>query len=178
MEILACPYYRRVTVAIWQVQSAFKHIHTDIRHVYCDRSCSSYKLFLFVILLNWVKWILPFVIDYGAHTASSPVATGDYFLYSKAADADQSPVIFVALMKREWKFLRGCQGSNLYSVKHFFFLWLYSPNQALAASMKLSVSPHLTRSRTDGRTPLTGDQLVARPLPVHIHRKTHTQHKH
>jgi hypothetical protein len=29
-------------------------------------------------------------------------------------------------------------------------------------------------SETVGRTPWTGDQLVARPLPVHKHRKTHT----
>jgi hypothetical protein len=36
----------------------------------------------------------------------------------------------------------------------------------------------VTRSRTVGRTPWTGDQLVARPLPVYKHRKTHTQHKH
>jgi hypothetical protein len=27
-----------------------------------------------------------------------------------------------------------------------------------------------------GRTPWTGDQLVARPLPVQKHRKTHTKH--
>jgi hypothetical protein len=32
----------------------------------------------------------------------------------------------------------------------------------------------VTRSRSVGRTPWTGDQLVARPLPVHKHRKTHT----
>jgi hypothetical protein len=34
------------------------------------------------------------------------------------------------------------------------------------------------RSRTVGRTPWTGDQLVARHPVVHKHRKTHTQHKH
>jgi hypothetical protein len=34
-----------------------------------------------------------------------------------------------------------------------------------------------TRSRTVGRTPWTGDQLVARLLPVHKHRKTHSWHK-
>jgi hypothetical protein len=36
----------------------------------------------------------------------------------------------------------------------------------------------VTRSRTVGRTPWTGVQLVARPLPVHKHSKMHTQHKH
>jgi hypothetical protein len=41
------------------------------------------------------------------------------------------------------------------------------------ASMKLSVSLRFTRSWTFGRTPWAGDQLVARPLPVHKHRKTH-----
>jgi hypothetical protein len=40
--------------------------------------------------------------------------------------------------------------------------------------MKLSVSLPFTRSLTFGRTPWTGDQLVARPLPAHKHRKTHT----
>jgi hypothetical protein len=44
-------------------------------------------------------------------------------------------------------------------------------------SMKLSVSLQFTRSWTFGRTPWTGDQLVARPLPVRKHRKTHI-HKH
>jgi hypothetical protein len=41
-------------------------------------------------------------------------------------------------------------------------------------SMKLSVLLQFTRSQTVGRTPWTGDQLVARPLPVRKHRKTHT----
>jgi hypothetical protein len=40
-----------------------------------------------------------------------------------------------------------------------------------------SVSLQFTRSWAFGTTPLTGDQLVARPLPVHKHRKTHI-HKH
>jgi hypothetical protein len=43
--------------------------------------------------------------------------------------------------------------------------------------MKLSVSLQFTWSWTFGRTPWTGDQLVARPLSVHKHRKTHI-HKH
>jgi hypothetical protein len=29
--------------------------------------------------------------------------------------------------------------------------------------------------RTVGRTPCTGDQLIARPLPMHKHRETHTK---
>jgi hypothetical protein len=36
-------------------------------------------------------------------------------------------------------------------------------------SMKLSVSLQFTRSWTFDRTPWMGDQLVARPLPVHKH---------
>jgi hypothetical protein len=44
-------------------------------------------------------------------------------------------------------------------------------------SMKLSVLLQFIRSWTFGRTPWTGDQLVARPLPIHKHRKTHI-HKH
>jgi hypothetical protein len=41
-------------------------------------------------------------------------------------------------------------------------------------SMKLSVSLRFSRSWTVGRTPWVGDQLVARPLPVHKCRKMHT----
>jgi hypothetical protein len=54
-----------------------------------------------------------------------------------------------------------------------FFLRLYRPIQSLAAPMRVSVSLQLLRGfRTVGRTPWTGDQLVARPLPVHKHRQT------
>jgi hypothetical protein len=128
----------------------------------------------------------------------------------------------------------------------FFFLWLYSPIQALATCMKISFSLQLldlrtvalgstqplknwvpgiflgvkkrparradnlaasmsrmseyvgastsrnpkglhglygdnylfTRSTTVGRSPWTRAELVARPLPVRKHRKTHTLHKH
>jgi hypothetical protein len=40
--------------------------------------------------------------------------------------------------------------------------------------MNFSVHFGFSRSYTFGRTPWAGDQLVARPLPVHKHRKTHT----
>jgi hypothetical protein len=40
-------------------------------------------------------------------------------------------------------------------------------------SMKLSVSLWFSRSWTVGRTPWASNQLVARPLPVYKHRKTH-----
>jgi hypothetical protein len=46
-----------------------------------------------------------------------------------------------------------------------FFIVALQPNfWALAASMKLFRFISVTRSRTVGRTPWTGDQLVARPL--------------
>jgi hypothetical protein len=46
-------------------------------------------------------------------------------------------------------------------------------------SVKLSVLLKFSRSNTVGRTPWAGDKLVARPLPVHKHIKTHTHtHKH
>jgi hypothetical protein len=38
--------------------------------------------------------------------------------------------------------------------------------------MKLSLSLRFSRSYTVGRTPWTGDQIVAKPLPVNKHRKT------
>jgi hypothetical protein len=52
----------------------------------------------------------------------------------------------------------------------FFFL-------PLAPTLEHMADFSVSWSFTKGRTPWTGDQLVARPLPVHKHRKTHT-HKH
>jgi hypothetical protein len=59
-----------------------------------------------------------------------------------------------------------------------FFLWLYSPNSGLGRLQETFRFTSVNRSRAAGRTPWTGDQLVARPLPVLKHIKTHTQHKH
>jgi hypothetical protein len=59
-----------------------------------------------------------------------------------------------------------------------FSFWLYSPIQAFGRLHETFRFTSVTRSSTVGRTPWTGDQLAARPLPVHKHRKTHTQHKH
>jgi hypothetical protein len=52
------------------------------------------------------------------------------------------------------------------------------PNSGLGRLHENFRFASVARSRTFGRTPWTGDQLVARPLPVHKHRKMHTQHKH
>jgi hypothetical protein len=60
----------------------------------------------------------------------------------------------------------------------FFPLCLYSPIQALAASMKLSVSLQLLDL---GQLVGLLERWSARrkaSYPVHKHRKTHTQHKH
>jgi hypothetical protein len=46
----------------------------------------------------------------------------------------------------------------------FFFLWLYSPILGLGCLHETFRFISVTRSRTVGRTPWTGDQLVARPL--------------
>jgi hypothetical protein len=48
----------------------------------------------------------------------------------------------------------------------YFFLWLYSPIFGLGRLHKTFRFISVTRSRTVGWTPLTGDQLVARPLCV------------
>jgi hypothetical protein len=62
------------------------------------------------------------------------------------------------------------------SPTNFFFLMALQPQFGpWPTSMKLSVSLQISRSWTFGRTPWAGDQLVARPLPVHKHRKTHIQ---
>jgi hypothetical protein len=58
-----------------------------------------------------------------------------------------------------------------------FFPLAQQPNSGLGGLHKTFRFTSVTRSRTVGRTPWTGDQLVARSLPVHKHRKTHTQHK-
>jgi hypothetical protein len=56
------------------------------------------------------------------------------------------------------------------------FPWALQPTFGpWPASMRLSVSLQFTRSWTFGRTPWTGDQLVARSLRAHKHRKTHIQ---
>jgi hypothetical protein len=55
----------------------------------------------------------------------------------------------------------------------FFPLDLQS-NSGLGRLHETFRSTSVTRSRTVGRTPWTGDQLVARPLPVHKHRTTQT----
>jgi hypothetical protein len=46
----------------------------------------------------------------------------------------------------------------------FFFLWLYSPILGLGRLHETFRFISVTKSRTVGRTPWTGDQLVARPL--------------
>jgi hypothetical protein len=46
----------------------------------------------------------------------------------------------------------------------YFFLWPYSPILGLDRLRETFRFISVTRSRTAGRTPWTGDQLVARPL--------------
>jgi hypothetical protein len=60
---------------------------------------------------------------------------------------------------------------RLWSKYNFFSLALQPQFGPWPTSMKLSVSVRFSRSY---RTPWAGDQLVARPLPVHKHRKMHT----
>jgi hypothetical protein len=57
-------------------------------------------------------------------------------------------------------------------VLFFFFLGATAPILALAY---LHETLRFLELKRVGRTPWAGDQLVARPLPVHKHRKTHTQ---
>jgi hypothetical protein len=55
-----------------------------------------------------------------------------------------------------------------------FFPVALQPNSGLGRLHVTFRFTSVTRFRTAGRTPWTGDQVVARPLPVHKHRKTHT----
>jgi hypothetical protein len=65
--------------------------------------------------------------------------------------------------------------NNNYSV---FFPLALQPDSGLGRLHDTFLFTSVTRSRTIGRTPWWGDQLVARPLPVYKHRKMHTQHTH
>jgi hypothetical protein len=60
-------------------------------------------------------------------------------------------------------------------INAFSFLWRYSPNLGLGLSPWNSpFNFSFLELKTVSRTPWAGDQLVARPLLVHKHRKTHT----
>jgi hypothetical protein len=60
-----------------------------------------------------------------------------------------------------WRKLFNEELRNIYS---FFPLWLYSPILGLSRLHETFRFISVTRSRTVGWTPWTGDQLVARPL--------------
>jgi hypothetical protein len=49
----------------------------------------------------------------------------------------------------------------------FLFSLAVQPNSGLGCLHKTFRFTSITRSRTVGRTPWMGDQLVTRPLPVH-----------
>jgi hypothetical protein len=57
-----------------------------------------------------------------------------------------------------------------------FFVFLFAPTLKLAPTLEHRADFSVSWSFTDVRTPWTGDQLVARPLPKH--RKTHTHFKY
>jgi hypothetical protein len=70
-------------------------------------------------------------------------------------------------------------GIHVTILRLFFSLALLPQFGPWPAFMKLSVSLRFSRSQTVGGTSWVGDQLVARPLPVHKHRKTHARtHTH
>jgi hypothetical protein len=55
-----------------------------------------------------------------------------------------------------------------------YFFSFCSLTRELAPILEHRADYSVSWSFTGGRTPWTGDQLVARPLPVHKHRKTRT----
>jgi hypothetical protein len=126
------------------------------------------RLFLRFDIVEWRPF--PFCVKIGQHWVTLHVNTYRRFC--------QHPQRYSSVPR--W--IRFDQKSRR-RVKHTFFvqifsLWLYNPIQALGRLHETFRFTSVTRSRTVGRTPWTDDQLVARPLPVHKHRKTHTQHKH
>jgi hypothetical protein len=54
--------------------------------------------------------------------------------------------------------------SSYIYIYYIYFLWLYSPILGLGRLHETFRFISVTRCRTVGRTPWTGDQLVARPL--------------
>jgi hypothetical protein len=60
--------------------------------------------------------------------------------------------------------LRQCHSALDHAKRLLFFLWLYSPILGLDLLRETFRFISVTRSRAVGRTPWTGDQLVARPL--------------
>jgi hypothetical protein len=73
---------------------------------------------------------------------------------------------------------RGSVSAEIIIKMSYFFPLALQPNSGLGRLHETFSFASVTRSRTVDRTPWTGDQLVARPLPVHKHRSMHTQHKH
>jgi hypothetical protein len=70
---------------------------------------------------------------------------------------------------------------GIYLNSVFFFPLALHPNAGLGRIHETFRFTSVTWSRTVGslgRTTWTGEQLVARPLPVHKHRRTHAQHTH
>jgi hypothetical protein len=61
--------------------------------------------------------------------------------------------------------------------KRYFFSSSFPILGSLFPLLENSAVSSVSWSETVGRTPWTGDQFVARPLPLHKHRKTHT-HTH
>jgi hypothetical protein len=64
------------------------------------------------------------------------------------------------------------------SLRRVFFPLALQPNLGLGRLHETFRFTSVTISKRVGRSPLTGDQLVVRPLSVHKHSETHTQHKH
>jgi hypothetical protein len=69
-----------------------------------------------------------------------------------------------------------CNFGNLLILRKLLMVFPFfaQPNSGLRETLCLTP---VTRSRTVGKTPWTGDQLVARPLPLQKHRKAH-KHTH
>jgi hypothetical protein len=77
-----------------------------------------------------------------------------------------------------WKCKLECSLNLLLLLLLLIFPLALQPNSGLGSLHETFGFTLVTRSRTVGSTPWTGDQLVARPLPVHKYRETHAQHKH
>jgi hypothetical protein len=102
-----------------------------------------------------------------AHSSSTSLRTGHLPFCSRSTDVSRGCAIELASSLQILQF-------RILMLWQLFSLVL-QPNSDLGRLHETSRFTSVTRCRKVSRTPWTGDQIVARPLPVQKHTKTHTQ---
>jgi hypothetical protein len=130
------------------------------------------KLFFLEFLLGILETLLCLVSAPQVKSSPSVRCASDAHVVCDEADAFRTRTLLIHYFYGDCFFLSEC----------FLFFFLFrlalQSNSSLGRLHETFRFISVTRSRTVGWTPWTSDQFVARPLPLHKHRKTHTQHKH